>query len=107
MNQETIRVEVLGREYPLRVNSEDIATIHSVAENVNHRMKAFKEQYPDQSDMVAAVFTALELAEELIGARETSNFLLTAIDRETDYVAKELSQALKHTSASNEGTTLS
>ncbi|MCY4204174.1 MAG: cell division protein ZapA [Bacteroidetes bacterium] len=101
MKQETIRVQILGREYPLRVNNEDVTTIIGVAENVNYRMKAFKEQYPDQPDMVAAVLTALELAEELIGARETSNFLLSAIDRETEYVGRELSEALKHVPAAN------
>ena len=95
MTQESITVRILDREYPLLVNSDDIATINSVAENVNHRMKTFKEQYPEQPDLVAAVFIALELAEELISARETSSVLLTAIDREADYLDRELSQALK------------
>ncbi len=102
MKQESITVQILDRDYPLLVNSEDIATIRSVAENVNHRMKLFKEQYPEQTDLVAAVFTALELAEELMGARETSNVLLTAIDREADYLDRELSQALKHAPPASE-----
>ena len=102
MKQESITVQILDRDYPLLVNSEDIATIRSVAENVNHRMKLFKEQYPEQTDLVAAVFTALELAEELMGARETSNVLLTAIDREADYLDRELSQALKHSPPASE-----
>ena len=100
MKQESITVRILDREYPLLVESSDIPTIRSVAENVNHRMKLFKKQYPEQPDLVAAVFTSMELAEELLGARETLNVLLTSIDREADYLQREVSQALRETSTS-------
>lgn len=102
MSQQSIKVQILGRDYPLLVESSDIPTIRSVAENVNQRMTAFKKKFPEQPDLIAAVFTAMELAEELLGARETYNVLLSAIDRETHFLGRELSQALKHTSTSNE-----
>lgn len=101
MSQESITVRILGRDYPLLVESSDVPTIRSVAENVNQRMTAFKKQFPEQPDLIAAVFTAMQLGEELLGARETYNVLLSAIDRETDFLGRELSQALKHTPASS------
>ena len=97
MSQESITVRILGRDYPLLVESSDVPIIRSVAENVNQRMTAFKKQFPEQPDLIAAVFTAMQLGEELLGARETYNVLLSAIDRETDFLGRELSQALKHT----------
>ncbi len=98
MKQESITVRILDREYPLLVDSSDVATIRSFAEDVSQRMRAFKEQFPDQPDLVAAVFISMELAEELLGARETLNVLMTAIDRETNYCEQQVSQALRYTS---------
>lgn len=95
MKHQSITVRILDRNYPLLVQSSDEEAIRNVAEMVNQRMETFKDQYPDQPDLIAAVFTALELAEELLGAKETSDVLLTAIDRETDYIGRELTLALK------------
>lgn len=100
MEHESINVRILGREYPLIVESGDIATIYNVAENVNRRMRAFKEKHPEQPDLVAAVFTSMELAEELLGAKETSNVLLSAIDQEADFLGRELAKALKNPDSS-------
>ncbi len=98
MKQESITVRILDREYPLLVDSTDVDTIQGVAANVSQRMKAFKEQFPDQPDLVAAVFISMELAEELLGAHEAFNVLLTAIDQETHYLDQQVSQALNYTS---------
>ncbi len=102
MKHESITVRILGRDYPLLVQSSDVSTIYSVAENVNQRMEAFKEKHPEQPDLVAAVFTAMELSEELLGAKETSHVLLNAIDREADYLGRELAKALKHSDTSEQ-----
>ncbi len=94
MSHESITVRILDRDYPLLVQSSDVSTIYGVAENVNQRMKAFKEKHPEQPDLVAAVFIAMELSEELLGAKETSNVLLSAIDREADFLDQEITKAL-------------
>ncbi len=100
MKHESITVRILGRDYPLLVQSSDVATIYGVAENVNQRMRAFKEKHPEQPDLVAAVFAAMELSEELLGIKETSNVLLNAIDREAENLDRELMKALKNSAPS-------
>lgn len=64
--ERSIRVRILGRDYPLRVRQEeDEAATRAMAASVDARMQAFKRQHPDQPDLVAAVVTALSFAEEL------------------------------------------
>ena len=89
-----LKVRILGRDYPLLVQTSDVETMQDVARRVDQRMRAFKEQHPDQPDLVAAVITALFLAEELDGARETSDVLVAALDRETDHLDRRLSEVL-------------
>ena len=92
--QRSIQVRILGRDYPLRIREEDEVAIRTVAGTVDERMRGFKQSHPDQPDLVAAVVTALGLAEELSAARETSNVVLTALDQEVALLGRELADAL-------------
>ncbi len=61
----SIRVEILSREYPLRVLPEDEPFARKIAAFVDARMRAIREVITDKSDLTVAVLTALALAEEL------------------------------------------
>lgn len=63
--EKPIRVNVMGREYALRVEADNEALMREIAANVNARMKAFRKAHPDQAKLTTAVITALALAEEL------------------------------------------
>ena len=91
----SIKVRILDRDYPLLVQADDEATMRSLAGLVDERMRAFKTMHPDQPDLVAAVVTALGMAEELTAARETSNVVLSALDREVALLDRELTSALQ------------
>ncbi len=90
-----LKVRILGRDYPLRVQASDIETMRNVAQDVNQRMQAFKNQNRSEPDLVAAVITALQLAEELLGAKEASDALVAALDRETDHLDHILTEVLE------------
>ncbi len=92
--QKSISVRILGRDYPLRVHEKDEATMRAVANTVDRRMQAFKSKHPEQPDLVAAVISALGLAEEVIATRNTSNKVLQAIDLELRLLDRELIAAL-------------
>ena len=92
--QKSIRVNILGREYPLRVHEEDEIATRNVVNFVNNRMQVFQRAHPEQSDLVTAVVTALAIAEEVMSAREGSNIVLEAIDREMKLLDQELAGAL-------------
>jgi cell division protein ZapA len=61
----SIRVTVLGQEYALRVREEDEMHTRRIAEEVDARMRAFREAHPEQAELTTAVIIALGLADEL------------------------------------------
>ena len=93
--QKSIKVRIMDRDYPLLVQAEDELTMRNLAGLVDERMRAFKAMHPDQPDLVAAVVIALGMAEELTAARETSNLVLSALDREVAVLDRELTSVLQ------------
>ncbi len=94
MSTKSIRVRVLGREYPLKVREEGEALTREMAAYVNDRMLAFKQAHPEQSDLVTAVVTALSLAGELFGAWEASQHTMRALEAELGALDQHLAEAL-------------
>jgi cell division protein ZapA len=90
----SIRVQILGREYALRVREDDEAHTRRVASSVDTRMKRFKENHPDQAELTTAVMTALTLAEELYLQREEHEDGTTALSKELTHLSERLDEAI-------------
>lgn len=93
--QKLVRVRILGREYPLRILEAQEEEIRAVADGVDARLRGFKRAYPGQSDIVAAVMTALDLADELHTARKVPQRLKEAFDAELKRMDYDLERALQ------------
>jgi cell division protein ZapA len=63
--EKSIRVQILNREYPLRVRPEDEHSTRTVAALVDERMQAIRAQVPGEPDLTVAVLAAMALAEEM------------------------------------------
>ncbi len=85
-----IRVQVMEREYALRVKQENEAMMRQVADEVSARMNAFQKAHPQQARLTTAVVTALALAEELRTLRQQ----VEASERETAGALHVLSDEL-------------
>ena len=92
--EKSIRVRILGRDYPLRVHEDAEAATREVAALVDARMQAFKTAHPEQPDLVTAVVTALALAEELYNTREIPTDFFDQLDDELDALDRQLAEAL-------------
>ena len=92
--EKSIRVRILGRDYPLIVKEQDEALTRDMATHIDGKMQAFKKAHPDQSDLVMAVMTALGLAEDLFNATEKNNQALHTLDDELDALNQALAEAL-------------
>jgi cell division protein ZapA len=68
----SIRVEILDREYPLRVREENEERTRRVAAAVDARMESIRKQLPTEPDLTIAVMAALAYGEELAALREAS-----------------------------------
>lgn len=91
---ELIRVRILSRDYPLRVEGNNVAATRQLARNLHVRMQEFKQEHPDQSDLVAAVLTALWLAEELVALRSDKQEMIRQFNSALDQLDTELAGAL-------------
>jgi cell division protein ZapA (FtsZ GTPase activity inhibitor) len=92
--EKSIRVRILGRDYPLLVREGEETLTREMAGHIDARMKAFKKAHPEQSDLVAAVMTSLALAEDLLTASEQERALLHALDDDLAALDRQLAQAL-------------
>ncbi len=94
MPQTSLRVEILGHEYPLRVDEADEAFTREVAAYVDERMQSFRNDVPGVSDMTHAVLSALAIAEELHLAWGELERLRSAVSADVETLTTHLDTAL-------------
>jgi len=70
----SIKVNILGKRYPLRVKEDEVEITHEIARYVNQRMKKYRKELPNQSITTVMVMAAMSLAEEAMdtGDKEQS-----------------------------------
>ena len=70
MSSHSIRVNILGRPYPLRVQPEHVVATEKTAAELDRRLRTFKEAHPEQSEITATIMTALHLLGENAALRK-------------------------------------
>lgn len=90
----SIRVNIMGREYGLRVQEGDEAHTQRIASSVNQRMKKFTEAHPEQAELTTAVMTALSLAEELFMQRDEYEDGTAALNGELERLVDQLDEVV-------------
>lgn len=71
--EKTIRVTILGRQYPLRVEDEHEPFALRVAAMVDELAREVEKQAPGHTPLTHLALTALRLAEELLPLREAAS----------------------------------
>ncbi len=66
----SIKVTILGRQYPLKVDDSDVEPMYEIAQYVDHRLKTFKNELINQPETTVMVLACLSLAEELFHERQ-------------------------------------
>jgi len=92
--QKSIRVRFLGKDYTLRVDLDDELATIEMAAFLETKLQAFKSAHPEQSDLTAAVITALAVTEELFLERSTNMDPGDAVNDSLDEMERSLSKAL-------------
>lgn len=60
-----LKLNILGRDYPLRVEEKDEAHIAQIGRELDERMKLFRAHYPSEPEITGAMMLAIQLADEL------------------------------------------
>lgn len=90
----SVRLQILGHEYPLRVAAEDEAFTQRVGAYVDERFRAARAEVPGVSDMTHAVLGALAITEELLLARQELERLRQRVGTDAEALAGRLDAAL-------------
>ncbi|TDI70673.1 MAG: cell division protein ZapA [Bacteroidetes bacterium] len=94
MTQNPVQIRLLGKEYTLRVSEGKEKDTEKMAEYLDEKLQAFKSAHPEQSDLTAAVITALAVTEELFIENASSHDPGEEINAQLDELEKTLSAAL-------------
>jgi len=70
--QQSVKVSIANRTYPLRVTKEEEEKVVWAAQSINQRMKEFEENFAvrDKQDLLA--MCALQFASESMGTNKTT-----------------------------------
>jgi len=90
---QTVKVTILGTEYPLRSNDE--ALTMQLAADVDEQLREFQQKLPSQSTTTLAVLTALNFAEQEAHAHEDERRELERVALEIETISEMLEQAME------------
>ena len=93
-NLKPLRVQILGREYGLRVREGAEEETRRIAHFVDDRMQKFRKAHPEQAELTTAVMTALALAEELHETRDAQEEEAQAVNNALQHLSRRLEDAL-------------
>ncbi len=94
MTQIPVRIQLLGKDYTLRVAEGKETATEEMAEYLDEKMQAFKVAHPEQSDLTASVITALAITEELFIEHSSNHDPGEEVSAQLDELEKTLSAAL-------------
>lgn len=89
---QTVKVSILGTEYPLRSNDEQLT--RELATDVDAQLKELQSKLPSQSTTTLAVLTALNFAEQEAQAIEAERRENERVAEQIESIAKRLEDAM-------------
>lgn len=69
----SIKVSILGKQYPLKVEDHEEETMVRICKFVDERFQTYRNQLVKQPESTVMVLAALSIAEELFEARQNSS----------------------------------
>jgi cell division protein ZapA (FtsZ GTPase activity inhibitor) len=92
MNGKSIKVKIFGSEYPLRGENEEMTrTIASYVDSMLHKIH---EKLPEQPPLTVAVLSALNITEDLMKERESSERAMNHVETELAKLSNYLDNCL-------------
>jgi cell division protein ZapA (FtsZ GTPase activity inhibitor) len=90
---QTVKVTILGAEYPLRSNDE--ALTQQLAMDVDGQLRELQTKLPSQSTTTLAVLAALNFAEQEAHTKENERRELDRIALDLETLSTTLEQAME------------
>jgi cell division protein ZapA len=94
----SIKVNILGRPYPLKVEDDEEETMIKIAEYVDEKFRVYRRELSKQPDATVMVLAALSIAEEMFAARKklhesrnNDEKILEGVNKTLDKLLEEIS----------------
>ena len=95
MEKLSININIFGRQFPAKVDSEEAAVIEEAADTINGKIKAFKAQYTTQDDLDIAIMCCLDIMTEYLTYQKREGQQKEAIMNELSILEQKLDYTLK------------
>jgi cell division protein ZapA len=66
----SIKVTIMGRQFPLKVEESDEEQMYEIATYVDNRIRNYKKELTNQAEPVIMILACLSIAEELFKAKQ-------------------------------------
>ncbi|MDX1638944.1 MAG: cell division protein ZapA [Balneolaceae bacterium] len=90
----SIKVTILGKQYPLKVEESEEDTMRRIAQYVDDRFMQYKKELKKQPEATVMVLAALSLAEEIFEERRRNRELSQQEDKVMQDVNKQLESVI-------------
>jgi len=94
---QSIKVTILGKQIPLKVNEDEVDNMHRIAKFVDEKFKLYRNELSNQPDSTVMILASLSIAEELFEVRRRlqvdenkESELMDQINNEIESLIKEL-----------------
>lgn len=77
----SIKITILGKQYPLKVEESEEDTMMRIAQYVDERFRQYKKELNKQQETTVMVLAALSLAEEIFEERKRNRELSQQEDK--------------------------
>jgi cell division protein ZapA len=91
----SIKVTILGKQYPLKVEDSEEENMIRICNYVDERFRKYREQLVKQPESTVMSLAALSIAEELFEARNDSSQMEKNENNTMDRVNKSLERLLE------------
>lgn len=86
----SIKITILGKQYPLKVEDDEEETMHRIAEFVDDTFRRYNKELNKQNDTTIMTMAALSIAEELFEERRRNRELSQQEDAAMEDVNESL-----------------
>ncbi len=95
---QSIKVSILGKQIPLKVEEGEIETMKKIAGYVDEKFKLYRQELTNQPDSTAMILASLSIAGELFELRqelalseESDELLMSDINRKMEKLISDIS----------------
>lgn len=95
---QSIKVTILGKQIPLKVNDEEVENMQRIARYVDEKFKLYRNEVSNQPDSTVMILACLSIAEELFELRRQfqennnhENELMNQVNHQIEELIKDIS----------------